>query len=216
MGCRCLCLCCRCCCRGCISKWCDQINDRLAPKALKKFSSCFLFFVFHSRIDSAPLFSQEIFLARTAAAAAVTIETVSVASQRAAGPGDGPQTDSQTVYLSKYLSIVCGVKKVHILLGRERKKKIRALNANTCGVELSFFLQPQVACGALLPINLCPAIKNYKSARAKAFPLYREEVGKVQLRFGRRLISFCGAPNWHSPTRSVVLGPFNDSLCCVA
>lgn len=149
MGCRCLCLCCRCCCRGCISKWCDQINDRLAPKALKKFSSCFLFFVFHSRIDSAPLFSQEIFLARTAAAAsAVTIETVSVASQRAAGPGDGPQTDSQTVYLSKYLSIVCGVKKVHILLGRERKKKIRALNANTCGVELSFFLQPQVACGA--------------------------------------------------------------------
>lgn len=113
MGCRCLCLCCR----GCISKWCDQINDRLAPKALKKFSSCFLFFVFHSRIDSAPLFSQEIFLARTAAA--VTIETVSVASQRAAGP----QTDSQTVYLSKYLSIVCGVKKSTHFIGPGEKEE---------------------------------------------------------------------------------------------
>lgn len=119
MGCRCLCLCCR----GCISKWCDQINDRLAPKALKKFSSCFLFFVFHSLIDSAPLFRQEIFLARTAAAAAVTIETVSVASQRAAGPGDGPQTDSQTVYLSKYLSIVCGVKKSTHFIGPGEKEK---------------------------------------------------------------------------------------------
>lgn len=162
MGCRCLCLCCRFFC-GCISKWCDQINDRLAPKALKKFSSCFLFFfVFYSRIDSAPLFSQEIFLARTAAAK-VTIETVSVASQRAARRR---ATDGQSDCLPFQVpfNCVCGVKKkVHILLGRERKKKIQALNANTCGVELSFFLQPQVACGVLLPINLCPAIKNYKS-----------------------------------------------------
>lgn len=126
-GCRCLCRCCR----GCISKWCDQINDRLAPKALKKFSSCFLFFVFHSRIDSAPLFSQEIFLARTAAAAAVTIETVSVASQRAAGPGDGPQTRG-TVRLFTFPStfqMCVGLKKKYRFYwaGSERRKFERSM-----------------------------------------------------------------------------------------
>lgn len=126
MGCRCLCLCCH----GCISKWCDQINDRLAPKALKKFSSCFLFFVFHSRIDSAPLFSQEIFLARTAAAAAVTIETVSVASQRAAGPGDGPQTEGQSDCLPFQVPFNCvwGKKKYTFYwAGREKRKFERSM-----------------------------------------------------------------------------------------
>lgn len=135
-------------CRCCISKWCDQINDRLAPKALKKFSSCFPFclfwyFVFCTSltIDS-PRDQRSSYPdpdARTAAAAAA-IETVggsAACSQLWGAPWD---------CLPFQAPFNCVEKRVHSLLGsaEEGERKLQAWN-------FRFFF------------NCCSQVASYKS-----------------------------------------------------
>lgn len=154
-------------CRCCISKWCDQINDRLAPKALKKFSSCFPFFVF--LVFCILYFTHywqrqrsEILLSRSRCQNSSNWDS---RWQRSMQPVVGG-----TLRLFTFPSTfqLCRKESTQFIgIGGGGREK-------TPSVELSFFLQLK-----WLPINLCPAIKNYKSK--SAFPLYRVEVGKVQL-----------------------------------
>lgn len=132
-------------CRCCISKWCDQINDRLAPKALKKFSSCFpfclfgiLYFVYCTSltIDSArdQRSSYPDPDARTAAAA---VGGSAACSQLWGAPWD---------CLPFQAPFNCVEKRVHSLLGsaEEGERKLQAWN-------FRFFF------------NCCSQVASYKS-----------------------------------------------------